>query len=100
MTSEISLSGRNCYKSLKQPPCRCFETILVCEENEFDHRIFALLKQQLERPEFFMPFSLLVQQRKNAMIEFIHSTPYFKYKSSYYHQPYLFVLASFLLELH
>ena len=100
MTSEISLSGRNCYESSKQPPCRCSETILVCEENEFDHRIFALLKQQLERPEFFRPFSLLLKQRKNAMIEFIHSNPYFKYKSLYYDQQYLFVLVCLLVELH
>ena len=57
MTSEISLSGRNCYESSKQPPCWCSETILVCKENEFDHRIFAPLKQQLERTEFFRPFS-------------------------------------------
>ena len=57
MTGEISLSaGRNCYESSTQPPCRCFETILVCEENEFDDRIFALLKQQRERPEFFQAF--------------------------------------------
>ena len=38
------------------------------------------------RPEFFRPFSLLLKQRKNAMIKFIHSTPHFKYKSLYYHQ--------------
>ena len=42
--------------------------------NEFNHRILALLrvKQQREIPEKFRPEWLLIKQRKNAMIKFIH----------------------------
>ena len=58
--------------------------------NEFDHCIFALLKQHPERLEFFRPFSLLLKQRKNTMIKFIFSRSTFQIHGEflyYHHQP-------------